>query len=373
MLLSINIYLRIFSLECWDGEPYNRPTVREVITRLKDIMSGKDQSPSREKPVISLSPPDSRHGDLSVLIENFNKMRTNDLEQFDAYTTTSSIYYSMNINEASSHILTSNDEVTNKDLSKNVDEIIKFYLKLLNEGKNSIIRKRHVLEYLENNKITKEEIYNWLLSNQYNSNNIFLLGYFNFIGTIKPKNYELAFYLFMIANAKRKHILALYYIGACYLYGFGILKNEKMAFKCYQMISDENHAIGQTIIGYFYEKGIGVDKDEKMAVDWYTKGDNNGNYLATFDLAQCFRYGIGVNINNEKAFDLYQKAAKFIPMAQYGLGEMYENGDGTVANIDQAINCYTKSFDQGCQKAQVRLKVLLRTRNRRWSDTCYIN
>ncbi|GBC07561.1 hypothetical protein RclHR1_07530010 [Rhizophagus clarus] len=368
-------YAKLYT-DCWNGEPYYRPTTSEVVTRLKDIISEKARSP----PKLNVIPSDSsQHGDLSKLIEKFNNMSTHELEQLDSNTIKSlSIYYSMNISE----VITSNekelsrnvDTSNEKDLSRNVDEIVKFYLKLLNKGKNSSIRKQHVLEYLENNKITKEEIYNWLLNNQNNSNDIFLLGYFNFIGIIKPKNFEFAFYLFMNAKAsKQKHTLALYYIGACYLYGLGIIKDEKLAFKYYQIIADENHAIGQTKIGYFYENGIGVDKNDKMAVHWYRKGDSNGNYLATFDLAQCFRHGIGVDINYEKAFDLYQKAANFIPMAQYGLGEMYENGDGIVKNIDQAINWYTKSFEQGYQKAQVRLKILSRIKKRKRSDTCKIN
>ncbi|CAB4404698.1 unnamed protein product [Rhizophagus irregularis] len=370
-------YVKLYT-ECWDGEPYNRPTTREIVTRLKDIISGNSPSTLKEIPIISLSTPDSsQHGNLSKLIEDLHKMNTRDLDRLDTSTTRSlSIYYSipeMKMSETFSQIIRPNNEVTEKDLSTNVDEIVKFYLKLLNEGKDSTTRKRHVLKYLENNEITKEEIYNWLLNNQNNSNNIFLLGYFNFVGTIKPKNYELAFYLFMHANAEKGHILAIYYIGACYLYGSGIIKDEKLAFKFYKIIANENHTIGQTKIGYFYEKGIGVDKNERMALEWYMKGHNNGNYLATYDLAQCYRYGIGVNINYEKAFDLYQKAANFIPMAQYELGVMYENGDGTIKNIDQAIDCYTKSFDQGYQKAQVRLKVLTKIKNRKRSDTCKIN
>ncbi|CAB4404298.1 unnamed protein product [Rhizophagus irregularis] len=121
---------KVFGLytECWDGEPYNRPTTREIVTRLKDIISGNSPSTLKEIPIISLSTPDSsQHGNLSKLIEDLHKMNTRDLDRLDTSTTRSlSIYYSipeMKMSETFSQIIRPNNEVTEKDLSTNVDEI----------------------------------------------------------------------------------------------------------------------------------------------------------------------------------------------------------------------------------------------------------
>src|SRR5436190_19359317 len=87
------MYIYIFLLECWDDEPDNRPSIYEVVERLNPMISQSnipnyqqqnenfdkitDQIASKN---ISLnSNENSSHGELSQIIQNFDKMNTEEI------------------------------------------------------------------------------------------------------------------------------------------------------------------------------------------------------------------------------------------------------------------------------------------------------
>ncbi|POG69206.1 kinase-like domain-containing protein, partial [Rhizophagus irregularis DAOM 181602=DAOM 197198] len=282
-------YVKLYE-ECWDSEPSKRPNMEEVVKRLKTNIQSDEPphnnnrrnsfnsttseiSPLQEELAqlmekfnkmitkdLDVSELGSLHMKLSSLIEKFNEAAaSNDSSQFssNAIRTHSSNDCLLNTIEIGSTRSTrsSEEEFTERDLSKNVEDITKLYFKILNEGKSLNIRKKYVLDYLNDHNISKKEIHNWLSNNQNNSDNKFLLGYFNYFGIVKNKNYELAFYLFMTASTQ-DHILSLYYVGACNQHGHGTKKNPQLALDCYKLIASKNIAIGQARLGYFYEKGI---------------------------------------------------------------------------------------------------------------------
>ncbi len=84
-------------MECWDNEPDNRPNMRQVVTKLKDIItktkvtteidqiesnleSSNKQQPNLKSIDTCPFPNSSLHGGLSRTIENFHKMNTNEIE-----------------------------------------------------------------------------------------------------------------------------------------------------------------------------------------------------------------------------------------------------------------------------------------------------
>src|SRR5690349_19572735 len=74
-------------LECWDGEPNNRPTIHEVAKRLKTITlqsnmptyQSQNENFDVNKNVIFNNIKNLSHRELSQLIQNFDKMNTKEV------------------------------------------------------------------------------------------------------------------------------------------------------------------------------------------------------------------------------------------------------------------------------------------------------
>ena len=89
-----------------------------------------------------------------------------------------------------------------------------------NKGQN-----QEILNYLNNHNITSQEIYNWLLNNQTNSNAIFLLGEFNYLGIGTSVDNQKAFELYQKA-ANLKNVDGMNNLGDCYQHGIGTRINK---------------------------------------------------------------------------------------------------------------------------------------------------
>ena len=109
----------------------------------------------------------SSHGELSRMIQDFDKMNTNEIESI---TTTSK----PTINQ---------DILPENDLSIIVNEITKLIIEVKNKGTK--LSKQCVLNYINNQNTNPQKIYDQLYNNQNNnSNSTFLLGYFNYCGIV---------------------------------------------------------------------------------------------------------------------------------------------------------------------------------------------
>ncbi|RGB25544.1 kinase-like domain-containing protein [Rhizophagus diaphanus] len=278
----------------------------------------------------------------------------------------------------------------NSYYNKSVDKLVDFISKELNEEKEGKIRKKHVLDFIKNLKISSNEIYNWLLYNQDTSNSIYLLGYlyYNGIGTDCDK--QKAFDLYQEA-AKSENIVAQFDLAN--MYREDTHKNYAKAFKLFEKLAGEGYPSGISMLGYCYSLGIGTDVNKQKAFELFQKAANLGNVIAQYnllvlyengegvdkDLNKAFEFskmlaergdamginklgyfyenGIGTDVNMQMAFESYQKAANLgSSYAQYNLALMYENGMGIQKDMNQAISWYKKSAEQGDQDAQDKLK-----------------
>jgi TPR repeat protein len=301
-------------------------------------------------------------------------------------------FYKMNINEIGPTTKNIHENIFEEDLSIVIDELFKLYFKEVNEGREEIIIKHHVLNYINDLKINLREFYNWLLNNQNNSNSIYFLGYFNYNGIEININTQNALELYqkavILENKAAQLDLAVMYIDGegcdknyekafefsnklaengyssginllayCYDIGAGTDIDKEKAFELYQKAAELGNLNGLNNLGICYEDGVGTNIDKQKAFESYQKAKDLGSSNGITYLGWCYEEGFGTDVNTQKAFELYSMAANLKnKYAQYNLALMYENGNGVEKNMEQAIYWYKKSAKQEYYNAQKKLE-----------------
>lgn len=172
-------------------------------------------------------------------------------------------------------------------------------------------------------------------------------AFYNFF----DKNRALGIKLLYIA-AEKGAMTAQAVLGACYVKGFGVEKNDEEAVKWYKKAAEQGHAKGQFVIGKAYDKG----KDYKEAVKWYRKAAEQDFADAQNYLGIKYQRGEGVELSNEEANNWYLRAASLgNKWAQYNLGCNYRDGKGIGQDEEKAIEWFRKSAIQGFRKAELAL------------------
>jgi TPR repeat protein len=108
-----------------------------------------------------------------------------------------------------------------------------------------------------------------------------------------------------------------------------------------------------------------TQRELRLATDEYARGDladawfrfwalaREGNAAAQFNLGQLYRQGHGIPADLEQARQWYTAAAsQGYAYAQYNLGIMYEFGQGTAGNKTEARRWYRRAAAQNLPEAQ---------------------
>ncbi len=74
--------------------------------------------------------------------------------------------------------------------------------------------------------------------------------------------------------------MALYELGICYKYGFGVEIDEIKAFFYFKESALKDYAKAQFNVGYCYANGIGTKQDIDRAMYWYKKAADQGHKRA---------------------------------------------------------------------------------------------
>ena len=69
-------------------------------------------------------------------------------------------------------------------------------------------------------------------------------------------------------------------LGAMYLLGSGVEKDEHVAFEWMLKAANQGHTEAEMIVAAMYDRGLGVKNDVKMATQWYEKAAAQGNTTA---------------------------------------------------------------------------------------------
>ncbi|GET58310.1 kinase-like domain-containing protein [Rhizophagus irregularis DAOM 181602=DAOM 197198] len=250
------------------------------------------------------------------------------------------------------------ENIFEEDLSIIINELSNLYFKELNEGKESDIRKQHILDFIKNYKINLQEIIYWLSNNQHNSNSIHLLGYFYYYGIEVNSDKQNAYEYFKKA-AELEHDTAQYNLVNMYIDGDGVDKNYDKAFKLCKKLAGKGCPSGINLLGYCYDIGIGTDIDKEKSFELYRNAADLGNLNGLNNLGICYEGGVGTNVNKQKAFESYQKATELgSTNGMTHLGWCYEEGFGTDVNVKKAFELYSKAANLKNKYAQYNLALM---------------
>ena len=146
-------------------------------------------------------------------------------------------------------------------------------------------------------------------------------------------------------SAAKGHAAAQNGVGDCH---FKEGRHEE-AFKWYTKAAAQGYVDAEYNLGCHYEHGDGVKKDIPKAIEWYEKAAAKGDADAQNNAGLChFKKG-----RYDEAFKWWTKAAaQGHVVAEYGLGWLYQRGNGVKKDIPKAIEWYEKAAAKGDADAQ---------------------
>lgn len=159
-----------------------------------------------------------------------------------------------------------------------------------------------------------------------------------------------------IKKANEGDMVAQNQIGLCYEYGYGVAKDQKMAFSWYMKAAEQGYPRAQGNVGNCYFCGRGIKQDFNLAILWFKKAAEQGNAASECNLGFCYNNGYGVEKDIAKAVFWYRKAAEHgDPVAQNNLAICYKDGYGVEKDLPMAIYWFRKSAEQGNAGGQANL------------------
>ena len=110
---------------------------------------------------------------------------------------------------------------------------------------------------------------------------------------------------------------ALYELSVCYERGEGTPSFPEKARKLLEQAAASGYMPAQYDFGMLYLYGKTsmagekeFPKDETLAVKWLLKAAEQGDSLAQYQLGECYEEGMGVEANEEQAIAWYEKSAE---------------------------------------------------------------
>jgi TPR repeat protein len=139
------------------------------------------------------------------------------------------------------------------------------------------------------------------------------------------------------AGAERGSVQQQIELGAAYLAGRGVPRDEKQAAYWYEKAANAGDPGAQQQIGYFYQAGLGVERDPARAVQWFERAVAGGLVSAKVNLGVAYVWGLGVRKDPVFATQLFREAAqKGSGLGACYLGLTYYFGMGVPKDGSQA-------------------------------------
>ncbi len=139
------------------------------------------------------------------------------------------------------------------------------------------------------------------------------------------------------AGAEKGSVQQQIELGAAYLAGRGVPRDEKQAAYWYEKAANAGDPGAQQQIGYFYQAGLGVERDPARAVRWFERAVAGGLVSAKVNLGVAYAWGLGVRKDPTFAIQLFRESAqKGSGLGACYLGLMYYFGMGIPKDASEA-------------------------------------
>lgn len=159
--------------------------------------------------------------------------------------------------------------------------------------------------------------------------------------------------------AERGNPVAQTELGAMYLAGHGVMKDDRLAVVWFRKAAEQGNVAGESNLGTMYLQGVGVPKDVTQGMVWLRKAAEQGDLVAESNLGDLYSHGQGVQRDYAQASIWYRRAAEHgDAISQANLGGMYLQGQGLPQDFAQAAVWLGKSAAQGNERAEYSLGLL---------------
>ncbi|CAB4414019.1 unnamed protein product [Rhizophagus irregularis] len=336
------VYVDLFT-KCWNKEPDNRPSIYQVVSKLKDLKNKQINNNFRVMvdEIINLS---------NKIEDNVDEEeKQNILNYLNNHNVTSQEIYNWSLDNqthSNSIVLLGDFNYLGIAISVNKNKAFELYQNATNLG-NIIAHYNLGCCYKYGNGVDKDHnkafnIFKKSAEKVY-SKGVNYLGYCYKYGLGTSVNKKKAFELYQKA-ANLGNTFGIVNLANCYFNGIGTNADDEMAFKLHQKAANLGNTYGMINLGSCYKTGIGINVDKNKAFELFQKAANLGNINGIINLGNCYRHGIGISADEEKAFELYQKAADLgNTFGIINLGVCYQNGIGTNIDTQKAFELYQKA------------------------------
>jgi TPR repeat protein len=121
---------------------------------------------------------------------------------------------------------------------------------------------------------------------------------------------------------------------------------------CNLLSNDQNDSDSIFIFGYFNYVGIGTDKNFKKAFNLLCNASKHDHILAQYFLGECYQNGTGTMRNEKLAFEYFERIAnKNYAIGQVSVGNCYADGLGVEKDLKKAFDWYEKAVENGNEAA----------------------
>ena len=90
--------------------------------------------------------------------------------------------------------------------------------------------------------------------------------------------------------AQKGHAKSCLLLGLRYLYGYGIIQNDTLAFCWIQKAAIANEVDAQLVLASLYLGGVGIAQDKQNAYNWYSKAAHQNSTIAQYEFAWFLYY-----------------------------------------------------------------------------------